>query len=141
MTLILDAREASDAVLARLHRRLDAVPGRGPAPVVVRTLDSHLSKTALAPLRIATTLVSVSAATALALGMLGLDDAANVLRTSRRAIYAMLERRQLPEVIRIRAPCLDPLGGTPRVARPQARAIAGGVTAMSVTVRPCVNGG
>jgi excisionase family DNA binding protein len=30
------------------------------------------------------------------------DDAADVLRTTRRAIYAMLERRQLPGVIRIR---------------------------------------
>jgi excisionase family DNA binding protein len=30
------------------------------------------------------------------------DDAANLLRTTRRAIYAMLERRQLPGVIRIR---------------------------------------
>jgi excisionase family DNA binding protein len=30
------------------------------------------------------------------------DDAADLLRTTRRAIYAMLERRQLPGVIRIR---------------------------------------
>jgi excisionase family DNA binding protein len=34
--------------------------------------------------------------------LLTVDDAANLLRTSRRAIYAMLERRQLPGVIRIR---------------------------------------
>jgi excisionase family DNA binding protein len=30
------------------------------------------------------------------------DDVADLLRTTRRAIYAMLERRPLPGVIRIR---------------------------------------
>ena len=30
------------------------------------------------------------------------DEAAELLRTTRRAIYAMVERRQLPAVIRIR---------------------------------------
>jgi excisionase family DNA binding protein len=30
------------------------------------------------------------------------DEAAELLRTTRRAIYAMIERRQLPGVIRIR---------------------------------------
>ena len=30
------------------------------------------------------------------------DEAATLLRTTRRAIYAMIERRQLPGVIRIR---------------------------------------
>lgn len=30
------------------------------------------------------------------------DDAANLLRTTRRAVYAMVERRQLPGVIRLR---------------------------------------
>ncbi len=34
--------------------------------------------------------------------LLTVDDAAILLRTTRRAIYAMLERRQLPGVIRIR---------------------------------------
>ena len=34
--------------------------------------------------------------------LLTVDDAAHLLRTTRRAIYAMLERRQLPGVIRIR---------------------------------------
>jgi excisionase family DNA binding protein len=34
--------------------------------------------------------------------LLTVDDAANLLRTTRRAIYAMLERRQLHGVIRIR---------------------------------------
>jgi excisionase family DNA binding protein len=34
--------------------------------------------------------------------LLAVGDAADLLRTTRRAIYAMLERRQLPGVIRIR---------------------------------------
>jgi excisionase family DNA binding protein len=34
--------------------------------------------------------------------LLTVDDAAELLRTTRRAIYAMIERRQLPGVIRIR---------------------------------------
>ena len=34
--------------------------------------------------------------------LLTVADAANLLRTTRRAIYAMLERRQLPGVFRIR---------------------------------------
>ena len=34
--------------------------------------------------------------------LLTVDEAAGLLRTSRRAIYAMVERRQLPGIIRIR---------------------------------------
>jgi excisionase family DNA binding protein len=34
--------------------------------------------------------------------LLTIDEAAELLRTTRRAIYAMVERRQLPGVVRIR---------------------------------------
>jgi excisionase family DNA binding protein len=34
--------------------------------------------------------------------LLTIDEAAELLRTTRRAIYAMVERRQLPGVLRIR---------------------------------------
>lgn len=34
--------------------------------------------------------------------LLTVDDAADLLRTTRRAIYAMIARRQLPGVVRIR---------------------------------------
>ena len=33
---------------------------------------------------------------------LNVDEAAELLRTTRRAIYAMIERRQLPGVVRLR---------------------------------------
>jgi putative ABC transport system permease protein len=87
MTLILGARREDDAVLASVRRRLDAVPGGAPSSVVVTTLDAHLSRTALAPERIATTLVGVSAATAVALGVLGLYGVmADAVRQRRREI-------------------------------------------------------
>jgi excisionase family DNA binding protein len=72
--------------------------------------------------------------------LLTVDEAADLLRTTRRAIYAMIERRQLPGVIRLRRRVLlraDELVDW----LDQKRAIAEGVTAMSVTVRPYVNGG
>ena len=34
--------------------------------------------------------------------LLTADEAADLLRTTRRAVYAMIERRQLPGVIRVR---------------------------------------
>ena len=34
--------------------------------------------------------------------LLTVDEAAELLRTTRRAIYAIIERRQLPGVIRVR---------------------------------------
>jgi putative ABC transport system permease protein len=89
MTLILETEDASDAVLADLYRRLDAVPGRGRFPVVVKTLDAHLSMTALAPLRIATTLVGASAATALVLGIIGLSAAMTDSARQRRREIAV----------------------------------------------------
>jgi putative ABC transport system permease protein len=77
MTVILGAREASDALLAEVRRRFEAVPGRGPAPIVVKTLDTHLSNTALAPLRIVTSIAGVSTITALILGIAGLCGTLN----------------------------------------------------------------
>jgi predicted permease len=86
MTLILGARQASDALIAEVRRRLEMVPG-GAALPVVRTLDAHLRQTALAPLRIATVLVGAFAAIALALGLLGVHGAlADAARQQRREI-------------------------------------------------------
>jgi hypothetical protein len=86
MSLILGARETNDAMLASIRRRLDDVPG-GKGPVAVTTLATHLSRTALAPERIATVLVAASAATSLGLGVIGLYGAmADAARQRRREI-------------------------------------------------------
>jgi ABC-type antimicrobial peptide transport system permease subunit len=61
--------------LVKLRRRIESVPGRGPAPVIAKTLDNHLSQTALAPLHIATTIIGASATVALILSVLGLFGA------------------------------------------------------------------
>jgi putative ABC transport system permease protein len=75
MTLIMGAPVADRAMLAAVLQLLDSVPGRGPAPVVVKTLETHLSQTALAPLHIATALVGACATVAMLLGVLGLYGA------------------------------------------------------------------
>lgn len=80
MTMIFATSEMDERFLAEAYRRFTAVPGRGPSPVVVKTFDTYLSQTALAPLRIATAIIGASAAIALLLSILGLygtlDDAA-----------------------------------------------------------------
>lgn len=87
MTLILSAREANDAMLTSVRRRLDLIPDGTPGSAIVTTLDAHLSRTALAPERIATMLVGACAATALTLGVLGLYGAmSDAARQRRREI-------------------------------------------------------
>jgi putative ABC transport system permease protein len=88
MTLILQTREANDATLASVRRTLDDVPG-GARPAVVRTLEQHLSRIALAPERIATVLVGASAVTALALGVLGLYGAMSDATRQRRREFGV----------------------------------------------------
>jgi len=87
MTLILGVREANDAMLTSVRRLLERVPGGASGTAAVTTLDAHLSRTALAPERIATMLVGVSAVTALTLGILGLyGTMADTTRRRRREI-------------------------------------------------------
>jgi putative ABC transport system permease protein len=87
MTLILSAPSANNALLASVRRRLDAVPGGASGGIVVTTLDAHLSRTVLAPERLAMGLVGASAATGLALGALGLYGImADAARQRRREI-------------------------------------------------------
>ena len=88
MTLVLGARESTDATLAMARRQFDAVPG-GRAPVTVRTLAEHLSNTALASERIATVLVGAAATSALILGGLGLYGAMSEATRQRRREIAM----------------------------------------------------
>jgi hypothetical protein len=89
MTLILSAREANERVLEELRKRIDPVPGSGPAPLIVKTLETHLSQTALAPLRIATMIIGASATTALILSVLGLLGALSDAVRQRRREFAV----------------------------------------------------
>jgi hypothetical protein len=77
MTLILGSQKANDVLLAEVRRKIEPVPGHGPVPLVVKTLEAHLGQTALAPLRIASVILGASAATALFLSVLGLYGALN----------------------------------------------------------------
>lgn len=89
MTLILNAPGVDKRTLEELRSSIDAVPGRGPAPVLVKTLDTYLSQTALAPLRIATMIIGASATTALLLSVLGLFGALSDAVRQRRREFAV----------------------------------------------------
>lgn len=89
MTLILGAREVNDRMLADLRSRIESVPGRGPSPLVIKTLETHLSQTALAPLRIATMIIGASATTAFVLSVLGLFGALSDAARQRRRELAV----------------------------------------------------
>jgi hypothetical protein len=88
MTLMLGTRAATDAVMTGLRRGLEGVTGRA-KPAVVITLDEHLSRTALAPERIATVLVGSAAAIALALGVLGMSGGMADFTRQRRREFAV----------------------------------------------------
>jgi predicted permease len=87
MTLILGARAADETLLTTVRRSLSGVPGG--AVLRVTTLEEHLGRTALAPERIATTLVAASAALALGLGVLGMYGAMAESNRQRRREIAL----------------------------------------------------
>ena len=89
MTLIASAREVKDSLLTELRRRIESVPGGGGGPAVVKTLDTHLKQTALAPLRIAATIMGASATTGLVLSVLGLFGALSDAARQRRRELAV----------------------------------------------------
>ena len=89
MTLIVGAREANGTMLTDLRRTIERIPGHGPAPLVVKTLEAHLAQTALAPLRIATMIIGASATTALILSVLGLFGALSDAARQRRRELAV----------------------------------------------------
>jgi ABC-type antimicrobial peptide transport system permease subunit len=75
MTLILKHSKWNRGINAELRRKVQNVPGRGLAPIVINTLDRQLAQSGLGTLRIATLIGTVSAATALILSILGLFSA------------------------------------------------------------------
>ena len=84
MSMIVHVREVDGSLLADLSRRLAHVPGHRPSPVLVRTFETYLNQTSLAPLRIATLLLGITATMALLLSVLGLFGALNDAARQRR---------------------------------------------------------
>jgi ABC-type antimicrobial peptide transport system permease subunit len=89
MTLIAGARKVNGPMLADLRRRIESVQGGGRAPIVITTLATHLSRTALAPLRIAIVIMSTSSVIAIMLGILGLLGALSDSARQRRRELAI----------------------------------------------------
>jgi len=72
-----------------VRHRVELAPGRGSAMPVVKTLETFLSQTALAPLHIATALVGTCATIALLLGVFGLYSTLNDTVLARRRDLAI----------------------------------------------------
>jgi hypothetical protein len=72
MTMLMETNGVDAAKLSRLHLRLADIPGGREDRIIVATLFDHMSRTAFAPERIATVLVTTLAGVALALGGLAL---------------------------------------------------------------------
>jgi hypothetical protein len=89
MTLIVVAPHATQRLQPDLLHRIESVPGRGPAPIAIKSLAEHLEQTALAPLRIATIVIGASASIALLLSILGLFGALNEAARQRRRELAI----------------------------------------------------
>ncbi len=75
MTLMLKYSKWNSSVEDDVRQKVESVPGRAPGPVLIKTLDEQLAQSGLAPLRIATLIGGVSAATGLMLSLLGLLSA------------------------------------------------------------------
>ena len=72
MTALLATPDTGEGTLEAIRQRVASVPGGRADRLVVTTLDDHLSATALAPERIAATLVATFAVMAIVLGGIGL---------------------------------------------------------------------
>jgi ABC-type antimicrobial peptide transport system permease subunit len=89
MTLILEGSKVNTRTLANLRLKIESLPGRNSAPIGIETLNAHLARTALAPLRIATLLSSALAFLALVLSVLGLFSAQCDAERQRRRELAL----------------------------------------------------
>jgi ABC-type antimicrobial peptide transport system permease subunit len=88
MTLILRWSKATDQDLENLRRKIESVPG-GAAPPQIETLDTQLTRSALAPLRIATLISLVSAFAALTVSMIGVFSTQSDVHRERRKVLAL----------------------------------------------------
>src|SRR5436305_8926420 len=87
--MICPSQRVNRFKLAHLARMVRSGAGHGPDPLVLKTLETHLNQTALAPLHIATMILSVSAAIALTLSVLGLFGAMSEAARQRRRELAV----------------------------------------------------
>jgi ABC-type antimicrobial peptide transport system permease subunit len=89
MTMMVRTRDGRSPTVAEVDRVIERVPGVGPAPPVIKTLETHLAQTSLAPLRIATMIFGASATLALLLSILGLFGALSDAARERRRELAI----------------------------------------------------
>ena len=87
--MIMETGGVDRATLRQLRARIAAIPGGREERIAITTLESQLSRTALAPARIATVLVGASAAIALLLGALGLYGVMTDATRRRRREFAL----------------------------------------------------
>jgi hypothetical protein len=89
MTLILEASKVSDEDMSDLQRKVASVPGRSVALPDIETLDAQLSRSALAPLRIATLIALASALAAMIVSMIGVFSIQSDVHHERRRVLAL----------------------------------------------------
>jgi len=89
MRMLLHALDVDEPAQRNLKRVIEEVPGRGDGEVIVKSFSTYLTQTSLAPLRIATLILSASAAIALALSILGLFGALSDAARQRRRELAV----------------------------------------------------
>ena len=89
MTMLMETNGVERATLTRLHRGIAGISGGREDRIVVATLFDHMSRTAFAPERIATVLVTALAGIALALGALALYGVMSDAARRRRREFAL----------------------------------------------------
>jgi hypothetical protein len=89
MTLILKASNPSDQRMSELRRKVESMPGHDVAPPDIKTLDTQMARSALAPLRIATLIALASALAALTVSMIGVFSIQSHVYRERRKVLAL----------------------------------------------------
>jgi hypothetical protein len=89
MTLVLRTPKAGDQKMAELRSNIESVPGYDIASPEIKTLDTQLTRSAFAPLRIATLIALASALAALAVSMIGVFSIQRHVDRERRKVLAL----------------------------------------------------
>jgi ABC-type antimicrobial peptide transport system permease subunit len=89
MTLVLRTPKADDRKIAEIGSNLDSVPGHEASSPRIETLDTELTRSAFAPLRIATLIALASALAALAVSMIGVFSLQRHIDLERRKVLAL----------------------------------------------------